>query len=138
MKELTHKHWRVYDLLRANADRYLEQKEIAKLLPELFPYDETTDFHSTIGRELCSIIQDLNDSDVIQKIILSSSKGNKIANEEEFGEWFNRKKIAILRQLKRLYYKDYKARLNGQVRLEQFDDNSKAREWFETFIKEGV
>jgi hypothetical protein len=138
MKELTHKHWRVYDLLRANADRYLEQKEIAKLLPELFPYDETIDFHSTIGRELCSIIQDLNDSDVIQKIILSSSKGNKISTEEEFDEWFNRNRIALLRRMKRLYYKKHKAGLNGQVRLQEFDDNSKAREWFETFIKEGV
>lgn len=135
MKELTHKHWRVYDLLRENADRYLEQREIARLLPELFPYDETTDFHSTIGREMCSIIQDLNDSDVIQKIILSNSKGHKIATEEEYKDWSKRKKIAILRQLKRLYYKDYKAGLHGQVKL-VYDEKSQAREWFEAFIYE--
>lgn len=136
MKELTPKHWRVYDLLREHSDRFLEQKEIANLLPELFPYDGTRDFHSTIGRELCSIIQDLNDSDLIQKIILSNSKGNKIANEQEFDEWFERKRIAILRQFKRLYYKKHKANLNGQTKL-VYNENSQARDWFESFIKEG-
>jgi tRNA U55 pseudouridine synthase TruB len=138
MKELTPKHWRVYDLLRANSDRFMEQREIATSLLDLFPNALTeTDFHSNTGREIGQIVQDLNDSDVIQKIILSNSNGNKIATIEEYAEWSKRKRISLLRQLKRLYYKDYKAGLHGQGKL-IFDEKSEARNWFESFVGGGL
>lgn len=133
--ELTAKHWRVYDFLKTTTDRFVEQKEIAQALPELFPSEGVIDFHSIIGREIGRIIQELNDSDTIQKIILSNGSGHKLATFDEYKEWSKRKRISLLKQLKRLYYKDYKAGLYGQGKL-IFDPNSEAREWFETFIKE--
>jgi len=62
-------------------------------------------------------IRAIKNSDVIQKIVISTTKGVKIANAEEFDEWFKRKAISLKKQMKLLYKQLKKAQLNNQTRI---------------------
>jgi hypothetical protein len=62
-------------------------------------------------------IRAIKKSEVIQKIVISNAKGVKIANVEEFDEWFKRKAISLKKQMGLLYKQLKKAQLNNQTRI---------------------
>ena len=120
--ELNPRQWAVYNLLKNNPDRYMTQQEIANALPNYFvsfmnPYDEST-FHDSAARHmLTKDIRTINKSDVIQKVIISNSKGVKIASSAEFEQYINAEFAAIFRKLARTRQKAKKAGLDGQMRI---------------------
>ena len=136
MSKLTTRTWKLYDLLKTNTERWMTQREIYEVLKGEYPiWDGVGDFHNTIARqEIASDIRELNDSEIIQKIILTNTLGVKIANEVEYKDYSVRKWKSIKGMIKRLAYKDNKAKLNGQMKL-VFGD-SIARDFYETFKTE--
>ena len=131
--ELTPRQWVLYEFLKSQND-WVKQKHISSSLPDLYGTDDTP-FHDTMARlNITNDIRAIKKSDIIQKIIISSSKGVKIANEHDFSLYFDHKLIALKKQMKLLYKQLKKAQLNNQTRIVY---NSK-RDFIEAFkeIKE--
>lgn len=135
-KKLTPRQWKLYDLLKGTSDRWITQQEIYDILKEDYKGIEVgVNFHDSMARlNITNDIQKINESQVIQKIILSTSNGIKIANEEEYRTYSINKWKSLKRMISRLAWKDNKAKLDGQMKL-VFGD-SMARDYYETFIKE--
>ena len=116
MSELTPRQWKLYEFLKSQED-WVKQELISSSLPDLYGTDETP-FHDTMARmHITNDIRAIKKSDVIQKIVISNAKGVKIANAEEFDEWFKRKAISLKKQMKLLYKQLKKAQLNNQTRI---------------------
>ncbi len=117
--ELNARQWALYNLLKNNPDKYLTQWEIAMELCEWFPQEFTWySFHDSAARHLLTKdIRAINKSDVIQKIIISNSRGVKIANREEFEKYINAEFSSIFRKLARTRQKAKKAGLDKQMRI---------------------
>jgi hypothetical protein len=130
---LTPRQWKLYEFLKENDKEWITQVEIVNRLGIYGKFNgDTRLFHDNgIRYDLTEDIRKINQSDIIQKIILSSSKGIKVANEEEYRVWSLRKWKSIKSMIKRLAWKDDKAKLNGQMKL-VFGD-SVARNYYETF-----
>ena len=119
--ELNPRQWALYNLLKNNPDTYLTQADIVLKLYEHYGAGVGIDwamFHDSAARHmLTSDIRTINKSEVIQKIIISTSKGIKIANKEEFARYINAEFAAIFRKLARTRQKAKKAGLDGQMRI---------------------
>ena len=114
--ELTPRQWVLYEFLKSQND-WVKQKHISSSLPDLYGTDETP-FHDTMARiNITNDIRAIKKSEVIQKIVISNAKGVKIANVEEFDEWFKRKAISLKKQMGLLYKQLKKAQLNNQTRI---------------------
>jgi hypothetical protein len=132
---LTPRQWKLYELLKDNTQRWITQLEIQKTMSSDYPdYDGQKNFHDSnarydIGEDICKI----NESDVIQKIILSSSSGIKIATADEYRVWSQNKWKSLKQQISRLAWKDHKSRLDGQMKL--VFGESMERDYYEAFVK---
>ena len=117
--ELNDRQWAVYNLLKNNPDRYLTQMSIVYALKDFYDMSFYNDqFHDSNARHtLTKDIRTINKSAVIQKVIISCSKGVKIANKEEFEKYINAEFAAIFRKLARTRQKAKKAGLDGQMRI---------------------
>ena len=136
MSKLTSRDYRLYDYLKSVGDTWVLQRDIAIALHDDFPYSEEDmgDFHNSGCRHaITNSIRALNDSDVIQKIILSSSKGVKIANESEFNSYIGREINSAVRRLMRAKRKADKGNRDGQTRIVFKSE----RDTIEAFIRVG-
>ena len=135
-KNLTPRQWKLYELLKGNSDLWMTQQEIYNILKDDYKGVEVgVNFHDSMARiNITNDIQQINQSQVIQKIILSTGNGIKIANEEEYRTYSINKWKSLKRMISRLAWKDHKAKLDGQMKL-IFGD-SMARDYYETFVKE--
>lgn len=122
-KELNARQWALYSLLRNNPDKRFKQYEIYKRLYHYYG-DSTEDvsspesFHDCAARLLItSDIRKINDSSIIQKIIISNAEGVKLASKEEFEKYINGQFAAIFRKLERTRKKARKGGLDGQMRF---------------------
>ena len=117
--ELNARQWAVYNLLKNNPDSYLTQLSIVYALKEYYDTSFYNDqFHDSNARhQLTKDIRTINKSDVIQKVIISTSKGVKIANSAEFERYINAEFASIFRKLARTRHKARKAGLDGQMRI---------------------
>lgn len=123
--ELTPRQWRLYNILKAQASvgKWTSQFDLYCYMSawEDTRYPVVLDdskFHNSRTRIMMTEdIRAINNSAVIQKIILSSSKGVKIANEEEWKKYKESKKKSLLAQLKRYSILLQKARNDGQMRI---------------------
>lgn len=117
--ELNARQWAVYNLLKNNPDQYLTQLHIVCALHE--HYDMTFSVHtfhdSNARHTLTKDIRAINNSEVIQKVIISNNRGVKIASSEEFAAYINAEFASIFRKLARTRKKAKKAGLDGQMRL---------------------
>lgn len=139
MKEikLNTRQWKVYHLLRDNSDKWLSQFEIVKRLEEEYGEykGDPNLFHDSMQRVvLTDDIRQINQSAYIQKIILSSSLGIKIASKEEYEVYSISRWKSIKRMISRLAWKDHKAKLDGQMKL--VFGESMARDYYETFVND--
>ena len=118
-KLLTPRQWALYNFLKERGEDWTTQLDIAYALKNHYDTSFADDkFHDSRARlQITMDIRTLNDSDVIQKIIMSSSKGVKIANESEFDNYIEREIKAALRRLMRAKRKADKAKIDGQMRL---------------------
>ena len=125
----------LYEYLMKQGDKYTAQAEVARS-DELYKYFgnaecclEPKGFHDTVEREhLSDTIRNINISPDFDKIIISSSKGIKIANEAEFDRYIKSQYNATIRKLARIYKMAKKGNRNGQIdfgghTVESFLDN---------------
>lgn len=117
--ELNARQWALYTLLKNNPDRYMTQADICYILREYYPLGYSADtFHDSRARHmLTNDIRTINKSEVIQKIIISTPKGVKIASSAEFEKYINAEFASIFRKLARTRQKARKAGLDGQMRI---------------------
>lgn len=120
--ELTPIQWALYRFLKERGDVWTTQYHIARELgkdyPEYHYSRKANDFHdSPIRLRMTADIRKINDSGVIQKVIISSSKGIKLANEEEFDKYIRKEVGAAVRRLMRAKRKAEKGERNGQFKI---------------------
>lgn len=137
--KLTPAQWALYRFLKDRGDVWTTQYRIARELgndhPEYFYDGDPTDFHDSLARSrMTADIRKINDSGVIQKIIISSPRGIKLANEEEFDKYIRFEIDAALRRLVRAKRKAEKASKNNQVKI-TFGEYE--RDIIEAFIPSG-
>lgn len=126
--------WELYNFLKANSDKWVKQVEIAKALPTIFPTTEEDllDFYNSNCRKtITKALRRLNEHHTIQKIILSTGKGIKIASQEEYNTYIGRKIMSAVRHLQRVKKLADKASKDGQMRIVF----NKERDTIEAFIK---
>lgn len=117
--ELTPRQWALYNLLKNNPGKRFTQAEIAYSLKEYYTLPVVNlNFHDSAARlAITDDIRAINNSDVIQKIIISDRNGVRLANKEEFEKYIKGQFSAIFRKLERTRKKAKKGGLNGQMRM---------------------
>ncbi|MEG2688259.1 MAG: hypothetical protein RSA24_03740 [Clostridia bacterium] len=129
--ELNNRQWRLYDFLKSQGDKYTKQIEVAKNLEQFYGECSEDNFHDSKVRFLItSDIRFINQSGIIQKVIISNANGIKLSNEEEFDSYINAELSAIFRKLSRARIKLNKASKNNQGRIVFGGE----REFIEAFI----
>ena len=131
--ELNSRQWALYNYLKERGDQWTFQVDICNDLKSYYGcwYGEKFDFHNTTARmRLTADIRAINDSHIIQKVIISTSKGVKIANKEEFERYISKEIKAAIRRLLRAKRKADKGNKDRQMR---FVFNSE-RDTIEAFI----
>lgn len=113
-KELTPRQWQLYKYLKEHyqPNVFIDKKELADNVG--YSWNEKSDRN---GRDIESDVMALRESDKIQKIIVSSQKGYKIANEQECKEYLDKDWINIMKELKRHNVLRRKARKHKQMRI---------------------
>lgn len=117
MSELNTRQWQLYNYLKERGDNWTPLKKIAHDLNygEIKPHQT---FNNSLARRLITKDrQALNNSDVIQKIIICGNKGLKLANKEEAEDYLSRDKTSLLNALARHYKLEKKASKDGQLKV---------------------
>lgn len=127
--DLTTRQWNLYNYLKDNYDRncYISKKEICNALPQHYQIKEQ---ETRTCRTLEYDIRAINNSNVIQKIIVSNRTGYKIGNEQEVTAYLNKRFRRDLKSLKLNWDLSRKVALDGQMRLAF----GKEKNVIETFI----
>ena len=125
---ITERQIRLLEFLKNNDDEYLSQYEISRQLLWLYFYDGgIEEFHNSSARQyLTADIRAINADTSVSALILSNSKGIKIATKEEFEQGMRSEFAAIFRRLKRAYAKAQKGAKSGQF---EFDSNMNISEY---------
>ncbi len=113
--ELNSRQWKLYNFLKERGDEWTHAVDIAV---SVYGVSSKNFFGSGTQRLISKDIQAINDSDVIQKVILSHrTNGIKIANEAEFDLYMRKEIMAAVRKLMRAKYKAKKGSRDGQMRI---------------------
>lgn len=120
---MENKHRALYEYLESKGDVWLPQVEVARDLFEHFGNGECClapeEFHDTTERvALSKVIAEINLSPDFPKIIVSSCKGIKLANEEEHQRYVLGQYRSALRKLKRTRIMEKKGNANGQITID--------------------
>lgn len=122
MKLLNCRQIRLYVYLLDKGDQWTSQENVAYDLSEYYGYYESDNFHDTYCRMLITNdIRKINESNEVEKIIISSSKGIKLANEEEFAKYISKQYASVFRRLKRVRDKEKKGKAHYNI---TFDENA--------------
>ena len=113
----------LYEFLMEQGDKYTPQSEIARELYSEFGNGECCleprEYHNTSERlDLLRCKQSINDSAEFEKIIISNSKGMKIATEEEAERYLANQYKALFRKLRRLRTMERKCNLHNQITVD--------------------
>lgn len=105
---------------KSSTNQYISKEEICYNLPKFYPrFEEKSNEHNS--RSFALIRRDvraINRSDV-EKIVVSSKKGYKIANKEEAIEFINKRFRRDLSSLKTNWNLKRKVGLNNQIKMEK-------------------
>lgn len=117
------KHEALYKYLESKGDVWSPQVEVARDLYEHFGNGECClapeEYHDSHERKILSkIIAEVNESNDFEKIIISSGKGIKLANEEEHKRYVTNQYRSVLRKLKRTRIMEKKGNANGQITID--------------------
>lgn len=119
-KELNSRQFALYNYLKEKGDEWTMQYEI---VTDLRHYYGDCDwgykgFHDSPARHLLTKdIQAINKSTLIQKIVLSSAKGIKLASESDFEMYIRSQYAALWRKKERIDRIAKKGGKDGQMRL---------------------
>jgi hypothetical protein len=108
---------------KSSTNQYISKEEICYNLPKFYPrFEEKSNEHNS--RSFALIRRDvraINRSDVedVEKIVVSSKKGYKIANKQEAIEFINKRFKRDLSSLKTNWNLKRKVGLNNQVKMEK-------------------
>ena len=110
----------LYDYLLNKGDCWTSQAEIARDLYREYGNAECClepkDYHNTTERGLLSKdCREISISGEFEKIIISSSKGIKLATEAEFDRYIKAQYTATIKKLARIYKMARKGNRNGQI-----------------------
>lgn len=109
----------LYDYLEKQGDQWTTQMNVAYALDDYYStasFFGSKEFHDSKARQLMTKdIQAINDSEDIQKVVLSGVKGIKISTEQEFNKYIKRQYISVFKRLNRVRKKERKGSLNGQT-----------------------
>lgn len=131
---LNNRQWALYNYLKKQGNNWNTQEKIAKDLQNIYIDDDWhLPFHDrAVRHQITNDIRTINESGLIQKIILSSSKGVKIATEQEFEKYITSNINSVLNRLKRLKNMYEKGKRDGQMKLVI---NGQERPFIEAFIE---
>lgn len=118
--ELNSRQFALYNYLKEKGDEWTYQMQAAIDIPEygLNPACPADLFHDSTARHLLTKdIQVINKSNVIQKIILSSGKGIKLASESDFDVYIRSQYAALWRKKERIDKIAKKGSRDGQMRI---------------------
>lgn len=119
---LSRRHFALYDYLKDKGDQWTTQYEIVSELKEFYGAVDCDNFHDSQARHiLTKDIRTINEGDYLPKPVLSSGRGVKIANEQEFNDYIASNISSVLRRLKRLKKLAEKGGRNGQYRIKLSD-----------------
>lgn len=110
----------LYDYLLTRGDCYTPQAEVARELYREYGNAECClepkDYHNTTERGYISNdIRAINTSADFEKVIISNSKGIKLATEDEFYHYIKSQYAATIRKLSRIYKMAKKGNRNKQI-----------------------
>lgn len=110
----------LYEYLSEVGDNWTPQVQVARDLYEHFGNAECClepkEYHDSTERLFLSrCISEINFSPEFEKIIISSSKGIKLANEEEFDRYIKGQYKSAIRKLARVYAMAKKGNRHGQI-----------------------
>lgn len=112
----------LYNYLVKQGDKFTSQAEIARS-DELYQYYgnaecclEPKDYHNTTDRVLLlRDLQAIKTEPTFEKLVISSSKGIKIATEAEFDRYIKAQYSSAIRRLARIYKMAKKANRDKQI-----------------------
>jgi hypothetical protein len=112
----------LYAYLVSRGDEWVSQSEIARS-DELYQYYgnaecclEPKDYHNTTERTLLLFdLQAIKTDPEFEKLVISSPRGIKIANEAEFDRYIKSEFATALRKLARVYKMAKKGNRHGQI-----------------------
>lgn len=136
MSELNTRQWKLYNFLKERGDQWTYQLDIVLALNDYYNFKDAPEkFHDSTARHLLTAdIREINNSDVIQKVIMSSARGNKIANESEFSKYIGKEISSAVARLIRAKRKAEKGTLDGQMRMVL----NRERDTIEAFLRESA
>jgi hypothetical protein len=110
----------LYNYLIERADEWTSQSEVARELSLYYGNGECylapEEYHDTAERKLMSRdCAEINLNPDYEKIIISSGKGIKIANESEAERYLRNQYAALFRKLKRIRAMERKCNLHNQM-----------------------
>jgi hypothetical protein len=113
----------LYEYLLSKGDTWTPQVEVARDLYEHYGNGECClapeEYHDTTERTfLSSDISNINFSSDYEKIIISSAKGIKLANEEEFDRYIKSHYKSAIRKLARVYAMAKKGNRHNQIGID--------------------
>ena len=128
--DLNTRQWDLYKFLKSQYEsgKYISKREICENLPQHYKFNEK---QTRLCRDIEDDIREINECELIQKIIVSSQKGYKIGSKEECEKYIEKRFIRDLKNLKLNWLLSRKVNLDNQMRL----TFGKEREFIETFIK---
>lgn len=117
---MENRHRALYEYLLDKGDTWTSQAEVARDLYKYFGNGECCLFpevyHNTFERQILSkTIAEINEAYDYEKIIISSRKGIKLANEEEFERYIKNLYSSVFKKLRRVRIMEKKGNANGQI-----------------------
>ena len=113
---------RLYQFLleKSSTNQYISKEEICYNLPEFYPRfeEKSTEHNSRAFSTIRNDVRAINRSDV-EKIVVSSKKGYKIATKDEAIDFINNRFKRDLSSLKTNWNLKRKVGLNNQVKMER-------------------
>ena len=108
----------LYDLLVERGDKWCRMEFITDSI-SLYPAFFTTNYHNSRARRMLTAdIEYINNSDKYDKIIVSTSRGVKIASEKDFEKFMAAELREVFAKLKRLRKLEKKGTRDQQINLE--------------------
>lgn len=115
----------LYSLL-LKTDGWQLQEDIAeKMFPTYYSGWDKGHFHESRARvRMTEDIQAINNDPNLEKIIICSVDGIKIASKDDIDGYLKSQYAALFRKLKRIRNIERKASLDGQIKINLKNDNS--------------
>ena len=109
---------KLYELLLLYDEYPIKQADIGRIFIDDYDDCNCLDYHNSHARQvLTADIREINNDLSVEKIIVSSKNGIKLATKDEATRYIKGQYAALFRKLKRIRTLEKKARLDGQFKI---------------------